>query len=136
MTVSSPPSRPDPDGGETGSGNGRSPPPLPPSNPENSNASSTMNSQIQSAGENAGLSGNNNTPQSEVEQGNLETGANGDLGNSPSMPGNESADVESTSSPENTDALIRSFPIAKLQKLDELISNPRWVIPVLPKDYD
>ena len=23
--------------------------------------------------------------------------------------------------------------MAKLQKLDELISNPRWVIPVLPK---
>ena len=91
MTVSSPPSRPDPDGGETGSGNGRSPPPLPPSNPENSNASFTMNSQIQSTGENAGLSGNNNTPQSEVEQGNLETGEKGDLGNSPSMPGNESA---------------------------------------------
>ena len=38
-----------------------------------------------------------------------------------------------TSSVENEEALIRSFPIAKLQKLDELISNPRWVIPVLPK---
>ena len=37
------------------------------------------------------------------------------------------------SSPDNADALIRSFPVAKLQKLDELISNPRWVIPVLPK---
>ena len=36
-------------------------------------------------------------------------------------------------SPGSSDALIRSFPIAKLQKLDELISNPRWVIPVLPK---
>ena len=29
--------------------------------------------------------------------------------------------------------LIENFPLAKLQKLDELISNPRWVIPVLPK---
>ena len=28
---------------------------------------------------------------------------------------------------------FRSFPNLKLQKLDELISNPRWVIPVLPK---
>ena len=29
--------------------------------------------------------------------------------------------------------VFRNFPVAKLQKLDELISNPRWVIPVLPK---
>ena len=28
--------------------------------------------------------------------------------------------------------LIENFPVAKLNKLDELISNPRWVIPVLP----
>lgn len=33
----------------------------------------------------------------------------------------------------DTDALIENFPLPKLQKLDELISNPRWVIPVLPK---
>jgi ubiquitin carboxyl-terminal hydrolase 9/24 len=33
----------------------------------------------------------------------------------------------------DADALIENFPLAKLQKLDELISNPRWVIPVLPK---
>jgi ubiquitin carboxyl-terminal hydrolase 9/24 len=33
----------------------------------------------------------------------------------------------------DTDTLIENFPLAKLQKLDELISNPRWVIPVLPK---
>ena len=38
-----------------------------------------------------------------------------------------------SSSPGNPDTLISSFPISKLQKLDELISNPRWVIPVLPK---
>ena len=31
------------------------------------------------------------------------------------------------------ETLIENFPIAKLQKLDSLISNPRWVIPVLPK---
>lgn len=31
------------------------------------------------------------------------------------------------------EALIANFPLAKLQKLEELISNPRWVIPVLPK---
>ena len=29
--------------------------------------------------------------------------------------------------------LISSYPLAKLNKLEELISNPRWVIPVLPK---
>ena len=28
--------------------------------------------------------------------------------------------------------LVENFPVAKLNKLDELISNPRWVIPVLP----
>lgn len=33
----------------------------------------------------------------------------------------------------DAEALIENFPLAKLQKLDELISNPRWVIPVLPK---
>ena len=35
--------------------------------------------------------------------------------------------------PDQTDQeLIENFPVAKLNKLDELISNPRWVIPVLP----
>lgn len=43
------------------------------------------------------------------------------------------SDIVEGSSPGNADTLIRSFPVAKLQKLDELISNPRWVIPVLPK---
>ncbi len=28
--------------------------------------------------------------------------------------------------------LLSTFPVAKLTKLEELISNPRWVIPVLP----
>ena len=31
------------------------------------------------------------------------------------------------------EVLIAAFPMAKLQKLEELIHNPRWVIPVLPK---
>ena len=29
--------------------------------------------------------------------------------------------------------LLAAFPVAKLNKLEELISNPRWVIPVMPK---
>ena len=29
--------------------------------------------------------------------------------------------------------LLEAFPVQKLNKLDELINNPRWVIPVLPK---
>ena len=29
--------------------------------------------------------------------------------------------------------LLTAFPVAKLNKLEELISNPRWVIPVMPK---
>ena len=29
--------------------------------------------------------------------------------------------------------LLDAFPVQKLSKLEELISNPRWVIPVLPK---
>lgn len=41
-----------------------------------------------------------------------------------------SADNEPELDPE---ALIAAFPLAKLQKLEELISNTRWVIPVLPK---
>ena len=45
MTVSSPPSRPDPDGGEIGSGNGRSPPPPASSNSETNSNNSTTNSQ-------------------------------------------------------------------------------------------
>ena len=29
--------------------------------------------------------------------------------------------------------LLADYPVAKLNKLEELISNPRWVIPVMPK---
>ena len=34
--------------------------------------------------------------------------------------------------PQTDQELLENFPVAKLNKLDELISNPRWVIPVLP----
>ena len=75
--------------------------------------------------------------------------------NSPhSRGGNSNLDPNSTATPEVQDpseeveptttggapepepdpeALIAAFPVAKLQKLEELISNIRWVIPVLPK---
>ena len=33
----------------------------------------------------------------------------------------------------NVADLLAAFPVAKLNKLEELISNPRWVIPVMPK---
>jgi ubiquitin carboxyl-terminal hydrolase 9/24 len=45
-------------------------------------------------------------------------------------PTAEEAQVEAADP--DPDALIAAFPLAKLQKLEELISNPRWVIPVLP----
>ena len=49
-------------------------------------------------------------------------------------PDPQEEEVESPPEPEpDPEALIAAFPIAKLQKLEELISNPRWVIPVLPK---
>ena len=82
MTVSSPPSRPDPDGEETGSGSARSPPP--PSNSETSNVNPTINSHIQSADNRNEAPGNDNKQtletnitHTEVEKDNLETEAIG-----------------------------------------------------------
>ncbi len=34
--------------------------------------------------------------------------------------------------PPSAEEMLAAFPVAKLNKLEELISNPRWVIPVLP----
>ena len=97
MTVSSPPSRPEPDGGDTGSGNSRSPPSVPSSNPENSNTSTTMTSHNQLTEENTELSGKNriqavptNAPESESQHPNLEARTKEDASDSPSKPGNES----------------------------------------------
>ena len=41
--------------------------------------------------------------------------------------------VEGSEPIPDPEALIAAFPLAKLTKLEELIHNPRWVIPVLPK---
>ena len=41
--------------------------------------------------------------------------------------------VEGSEPIPDPEALIAAFPFAKLTKLEELIHNPRWVIPVLPK---
>ena len=53
MTVSSPPSRPEPDGGETGSGSVRSP--SSPSNNEGMSTSATSSGQTQSTVEGTGI---------------------------------------------------------------------------------
>ena len=68
----------------------------------------------------------------------------GDLTDPPQTPQPQPQSQPASQSPESdppppavppaqTDQeLIENFPVAKLNKLDELISNPRWVIPVLP----
>ena len=68
----------------------------------------------------------------------------GDLTDPPQTPQPQSQPQPPSQSPETdpppppvppvqTDQeLLENFPVAKLNKLDELISNPRWVIPVLP----
>ena len=33
---------------------------------------------------------------------------------------------------EDNDTLSSSFPVMEMSRLDEMISNPRWVVPVLP----
>lgn len=78
-----------------------------------------------------------NPPQS---RGHVEAGGDS---NSPPVNRRESpAEAEAESEPvqpvaaesePDPEALIAAFPLAKLQKLEELINNPRWVIPVLPK---
>ena len=97
MTVSSPPSRPEPDGGETGSGTGRSPPP-PSSSNENSNTNNTSNSQSQSTVECTTLPGNNrkhsphaSTTHTDVQQEQLDTVVKSGPGNSQIVAGNETS---------------------------------------------
>ena len=89
MTVSSPPSRPEPDGGETGSGSGRSPPLPPLSSTDNSNISTTMNSQSQSTGENGSTTGNNSNQIPSVDASQPETGHGSETGTKPTT-GNSS----------------------------------------------
>ena len=55
-------------------------------------------------------------------------GESGDGGDQQPAP----APAPPPSAPLTDQELVDSFPVAKLTKLDELISNPRWVIPVLP----
>ena len=80
MTVSSPPSRPEPDGGETGPGNVRSPPS--PSNNENINTDATTSGQNQSTVVGTEIQNNSvkqvnppRTTQVEIQQENIETKA-------------------------------------------------------------
>ncbi len=51
-------------------------------------------------------------------------------------PATAAADGEDAAAPPppppSAEELLAAFPVAKLTKLEELISNPRWVIPVLP----
>ena len=94
MTVSSPPSRPEPDGGETGAGTGRSPPP--PSGNENSNTTNTGNGQDQPTLECTTLPGNNRkqsphttTTHADSPQEQLETVVKSSSGNAQTVAGNE-----------------------------------------------
>ena len=50
----------------------------------------------------------------------------------PSPPPPSDPAPPSTPPAQTDQELLENFPVAKLNKLDELISNPRWVIPVLP----
>jgi len=50
----------------------------------------------------------------------------------PSDPPSPPVAAPSPPAPQTDQEMVDSFPVAKLTKLDELISNPRWVIPVLP----
>ena len=52
---------------------------------------------------------------------------------SPQPPPAEQHTEEPDEPEPDPEALIAAFPLAKLQKLEELVSNTRWVIPVLPK---
>ena len=56
--------------------------------------------------------------------------------NTPNAPPSDTSTppvaAPSPPAPQTDQELVDSFPVAKLTKLDELISNPRWVIPVLP----
>ena len=52
----------------------------------------------------------------------------------PPQPAATEQHTEEPEEPEpDPETLIAAFPLAKLQKLEELVSNTRWVIPVLPK---
>ena len=95
MTVSSPPSRPEPDGGETGSGSGRSPPLPPPSSTDNSNTTTTMNSQSQSTGENGSTTGNNSNQIPSVDASQPETGHGSETGTKPTTGNSSETGTES-----------------------------------------
>ena len=92
-------------------------------------SSSTGNTGPGGGGEDTpGGGGPNNSPQTNTTE-------------SPQPPANETSAsndtpeaANATEDPEvDPETLIAAFPVAKLQKLEELINNIRWVIPVLPK---
>jgi len=57
---------------------------------------------------------------------------NHDLENPNSPQQSEDQDGGGMNSPATSRPAIISFPIAEMVRLDEMISNPRWVVPVLP----
>ena len=84
-------------------------------------------------GQGPGPSGARESPQAPASNP-TEDQANPGSNPGPNQPPIEAAVVANLEA-ENVDpeALMANFPLAKLQKLEELISNIRWVIPVLPK---
>ncbi len=44
----------------------------------------------------------------------------------------EEVEDESKMEEDENEVLASSFPVMEMSRLDEMISNPRWVVPVLP----
>ena len=90
--------------------------------------------QTEAGGEPAGgpSGGRVSSPAVTTEAGETPTAAEVKAATETSEASNEIV-VEGSEPIPDPEALIAAFPLAKLTKLEELIHNPRWVIPVLPK---
>ena len=131
MTVSNPPqSR----GHVEAVGEANSPPA--PRRDESPRDTSSATQQTEAGGDPAGGpaagGGRGSSPAVTAEAGETPTAAEVKAATETSEASNEIV-VEGSEPIPDPEALIAAFPLAKLTKLEELIHNPRWVIPVLPK---
>ena len=131
MTVSNPPqSR----GHVEAVGEANSPPA--PRRDESPRDTSSATQQTEAGGDPAGGpaagGGRGTSPAVTAEAGETPTAAEVKAATETSEASNEIV-VEGSEPIPDPEALIAAFPLAKLTKLEELIHNPRWVIPVLPK---
>ena len=131
MTVSNPPqSR----GHVEAVGEANSPPA--PRRDESPRDTSSGTQQTEAGGDPAGGpaagGGRGSSPAVTAEAGETPTAAEVKAATETSEASNEIV-VEGSEPIPDPEALIAAFPLAKLTKLEELIHNPRWVIPVLPK---